>query len=67
MATGYEDLDSLVNQQNSLLAQQEQKQNDIIQQQTQMQVDELNREKEKLQKETDKTTVQNSIISTISG
>lgn len=56
MATGYEDLDSLVNQQNSLLQQQEQKQNDIIQQQTQMQVDELNREKEKLQKETDKTT-----------
>ena len=56
MATGYEDLDNLVTQQNSLLEQQEQKQNDIIQQQTQMQVDELNREKEKLQKETDKTT-----------
>ena len=56
MATGYEDLDNLVSQQNSLLNQQEQKQNDIIQQQTQMQVDELNREKEKLQKETDKTT-----------
>ncbi len=53
---GYEDLDSLVNQQNTLLQQQEQKQNDIINQQTQMQVDELNREKEKLEKETDKTT-----------
>ncbi len=56
MATGYEDIDNLVNEQNSLLQQQEQKQNDIINQQTQMQVDELNREKEKLQKETDKTT-----------
>lgn len=56
MASGYEDLDSLVNQQNSLLQQQEQKQNEIINQQTQMQVDELNREKEKLDKETSKTT-----------
>ena len=56
MASGYEDLDSLVNQQNSLLQQQEQKQNDLINQQTQMQVDELNREKEKLDKETSKTT-----------
>lgn len=56
MATGYEDLDTLVNQQNSLLNQQEQKQNDLINQQTQMQVDELNREKEKLDKETQKTT-----------
>ena len=56
MATGYEDLDMLVNQQNSLLNQQEQKQNDLINQQTQMQVDELNREKEKLDKETQKTT-----------
>ena len=56
MATGYEDLDNLVNQQNSLLNQQEQKQTDLINQQTQMQVDELNREKEKLDKETSKTT-----------
>lgn len=56
MATGYEDLDTLVNQQNNLLNQQEQKQNDLINQQTQMQVDELNREKEKLDKETQKTT-----------
>ena len=56
MATGYEDLDNLVNQQNSLLNQQEQKQNELINQQTQMQVDELNREKEKLDKETQKTT-----------
>ena len=56
MATGYEDIDNLVKQQESLLQQQEQKQNEIINGQTQMQVDELNREKEKLQKETDKTT-----------
>ena len=56
MASGYEDLDNLVNQQNSLLQQQEQKQNEVINQQTQMQVDELNREKEKLDKETNKTT-----------
>lgn len=56
MATGYEDIDNLVKEQNSLLQQQEQKQNDVINQQTQMQVDELNREKEKLEKETDKTT-----------
>lgn len=56
MATGYEDLDTLVNQQNNLLNQQEQKQTDLINQQTQMQVDELNREKEKLNKETQKTT-----------
>ncbi len=56
MATGYEDLDNLVNQQNSLLNQQEQKQNELINQQTQMQVDELNRDKEKLDKETQKTT-----------
>lgn len=56
MATGYEDLDNLVNQQNSLLQQQEQKQNELINQQTQMQVDELNREKEKLDKDVSKTT-----------
>lgn len=53
---GYEDLDNMIKEQNSLLQQQEQKQNDIINQQTQMQVDEINREKEKLAKETDKTT-----------
>ena len=56
LASGYEDLDNLVNQQNTLLQQQEQKQNEVINQQTQMQVDELNREKEKLDKETNKTT-----------
>lgn len=56
MATGYEDIDRLVNQQNSLLSQQEKKQSELINQQTQMQVDELNREKQKLDRETDKTT-----------
>lgn len=56
MATGYEDIDRLVNQQNSLLSQQEKKQGELINQQTQMQVDELNREKQKVDRETDKTT-----------
>lgn len=56
MATGYEDIDRLVSQQNSLLGEQEKKQSQLINQQTQMQVDELNREKEKLDRETDKTT-----------
>lgn len=56
MATGYEDLDKLVQDQNNLFNQQEQKQNDLINQKTQMEVDELNRQKEKLDKETSKTT-----------
>lgn len=56
MATGYEDIDNLMNQQNNLLNQQEQKQNEIINKQTQMQVDELNREKEKIDKDVTKTT-----------
>ena len=56
MATGYEDIDRLVSQQNSLLGEQEKKQSQLINQQTQMQVDELNREKEKLDRETNKTT-----------
>ena len=56
MATGYEDIDNLMNQQNNLLNQQEKKQNEIINKQTQMQVDELNREKEKIDKDVTKTT-----------
>ena len=56
MATGYEDIDNLVNQQNNLLNEQERKQSELINQQTQMQVDELNREKEKIDKDTTKTT-----------
>ena len=56
MATGYEDIDKLVNQQNNLLSEQERKQNELINQQTQMQVDELNRNKDKIDKDVNKTT-----------
>lgn len=55
MATGYEDIDSLMNQQNNLLNEQQKKQNELINQQTQIQTDELNREKEKIDKDVDKT------------
>ena len=37
MATGYEDIDSLMNQQNNLLNEQQKKQNELINQQTQIQ------------------------------
>ena len=50
MATGYEDIDRLTNQQNNLINEQERKQNELINQQTQMQVDELNREKDKIER-----------------
>ena len=56
MATGYEDIDSLMNQQNNLLNEQQKKQADLINQQTQIQTDELNHEKEKIDKDVDKTT-----------
>mgnify|MGYP005977052487 CR=1 FL=1 len=56
MATGYEDIDRLTNQQNNLINEQERKQNELINQQTQMQVDELNREKDKIERDTTKTT-----------
>lgn len=56
MATGYEDIDKLATQQNNLLSEQERKQNELINQQTQIQVDELNREKEKIDKDVTKTT-----------
>ena len=56
MATGYEDIDRLTNQQNNLINEQERKQNELINQQTQMQVDELNREKDKIEQNTIKTT-----------
>lgn len=55
MATGYEDIDSLMNQQNNLLNERQKKQNELINQQTQIQTDELNREKEKIDKDVDKT------------
>lgn len=54
--SGYEDIDNLINKQNSLLDRQEEKQNELINKQTQMNVDELNRNKEKLDKEATKTT-----------
>lgn len=56
MATGYEDIDNLMNQQNNLLNEQQKKQTELINQQTQIQTDELNREKEKIDKEVNKTT-----------
>lgn len=55
MATGYEDIDSLMNQQNNLLDEQQKKQNELINQQIQIQTDELNREKEKIDKDVNKT------------
>ena len=56
MATGYEDIDDLMNQQNNLLNEQQKKQADLINKQTQIQTDELNHEKEKIDKDVNKTT-----------
>lgn len=56
MATGYEDIDNLMNQQNNLLNEQQKKQADLINQQTQIQTDELNHEKAKIDKDVEKTT-----------
>lgn len=56
MATGYEDIDKLMEQQNNLLDEQQRKQAELIEQQTQIQTDELNYEKEKIDKDVDKTT-----------
>lgn len=56
MATGYEDIDKLMDQQNNLLNEQQKKQIDLISQQTQIQTDELNHEKEKIDKDVNKTT-----------
>lgn len=56
MATGYEDIDNLMKQQNNLLNEQQKKQVDLINQQTQIQTDELNYEKEKIDKDVNKTT-----------
>lgn len=51
MATGYEDIDRLVNRQGQMLDESLQKQNDIVNQQTQMQVDNLARQKEQIDRE----------------
>lgn len=56
MATGYEDIDNLMNQQNNLLNEQQKEQEDLINQQTKIQTDELNYQKEKIDKDVDKTT-----------
>lgn len=56
MSAGYEDIENWSKQQNNLLAEQESKQNAITQQQTQMNVDELNREKNKIDTDVNKTT-----------
>lgn len=56
MAIRYEDIDNLTNQQNNLLNEQERKQKELINQQTQIQTDELNYEKEKIDKDVNKTT-----------
>lgn len=53
---GFEDIDNWNKEQQSLLQQQEAKQNEIVNQQTQLNVDALNREKEKLDRETNKVT-----------
>lgn len=54
--TGYEDLEKWSTQQNDLLQQQKDLQNQIVNQQTQKNVDELNYQKNKIDKETQKTT-----------
>lgn len=56
MAVGYEDIDNLTNQQNNLLNEQERKQKELINQQTKIQTDELQYEKEKIDKDVNKTT-----------
>lgn len=56
MAGDYEDIDRWSNEQKSLLAQQGQQQNDLINQQTQLTVDELERNRDKIDKDVTKTT-----------
>lgn len=51
----YGDIDKLMENQKSLLEQQQIKQNEILNQQTQMQIDQINRNKAELDKETAKT------------
>jgi len=54
--TGYEDIDRWNQEQKSLLQQQQATQEDITNRQTQLTVDELARQKEKIDKDTTKTT-----------
>ena len=56
MAVEYGDIDRLVNNQNQMLDNALQQQQDITNQQTQMQIDELNKNKEQIDRDTNKTT-----------
>lgn len=55
MATGYEDIDRLTNQQNSMLDESLKQQQNIINTQTQMNVDELERNKAEIDEQAKKT------------
>lgn len=59
MATGYEDIDRLTSQKQSMLDSALKQQNDIVNKQTQMQVDSLERQKADIDKE---TTQQNKAL-----
>ena len=56
MANGYEDIDRLVGNQNEMLNNALTQQQDITNQQTAMQIEELNRNKEQIDRDTNKTT-----------
>lgn len=55
MATGYEDIENLTNQQNSMLDESLKQQQDIVEKQTQMNVDALERNKQEIDQQTKKT------------
>ncbi len=55
MATGYEDIDKLTNDQNQMLDESLKKQEEIINDKTQMQIDELEKNKSEIDKQTSKT------------
>lgn len=55
MATGYEDIENLTNQQNSMLDESLKQQQDIINKQTQMNIDALERNKTEIDEQTTKT------------
>lgn len=55
MATGYEDIENLTNQQNSMLDESLKQQQDIVNKQTQMNIDALERNKAEIDEQTTKT------------
>ena len=55
MATGYEDIDKLTEQQNTMLDESLKQQQDIVNKQTQMNVDELERNKTEVDEQAKKT------------